>query len=59
MGYDYEIGQHVLLMEKNLLGTSCQVLVTLLLRGHVLLINGNNSSHGWATVIKSGQLPKL
>ena len=27
MGYDYEIGQQVHLLEKNLLGTSCQLLV--------------------------------
>ena len=49
MGYDYEIGQRVYLLEKNPLGTSCQL----------LLINRNNSSHGWATVIRFGELQKL
>ena len=28
MGYDYEIGQQVHLLEKNPLGNSCQLLVT-------------------------------
>ena len=28
MGYDYEIGQQVYLLEKNPFGTSCQLLVT-------------------------------
>ena len=59
MGYNYEIGQKVHLLVKNPFGTSCQVLVTKLLRGHVPLINRNNSSHGQATVIKSEQLQKL
>ena len=27
MGYDYDIGQQVYLLEKNPLGTSCQLLV--------------------------------
>ena len=56
MGYDCEIGQQVHLLVKNPLDTSCQFLVTQLLRGHELLINCNNSSHGWATVVKYGQL---
>ena len=59
MGYDYEIGQQVHLLVKNPLDTSCQLPVTQLLRGHELLINRNNSSHGWAKVVKSGQLQKL
>ena len=59
MGYDYEIGQQIQLLEKNPLGTSRQLLVTQLLRGHVLLINRSNWSHGWATVIKFGQILKL
>ena len=59
MGYDYEIGQLVHLLVKNQLDTSCQLLVTQLLRGHKLLINRNNSTHGWAQVVKSGQLKKL
>ena len=54
MVYDYEIRQQVHLLEKNSLDTSCYVLVTSLLGGHVLLINCNNSSHGWATGIKFG-----
>ena len=59
MGYNYGIQKQVHLLEKNSLGTSCQVLVTLLLHGYVFLINCNNSSHGWATVIKFRQLQKL
>ena len=59
MGYDYETGQQVHLLTKNPLDTSCQLLVTQLLCGHELLINRNNSSHGWATVVKSGQLQRL
>ena len=59
MGYDFEIGQQLQFLEKSSLGTSCQLLVTQLLRRHALLINRNNSSHGWATIIKFGQLQKL
>ena len=59
MGYDYESGQQVHLLVKNPLDTSCQLLVTWLFRGHELLKNRNNSSYGWATVVKSGQLQKL
>ena len=59
MCYDYETEQQVHLLEENSLGTSCQMLVTQLLRSHVLLINRNKSSHGWATVIRSEQLQKL
>ena len=58
MGYNYEIRQQVYTLEKNSLGISCQMRVTQLLHGHVLLINCNNSSHGWATVIKFRQLQK-
>ena len=59
MRYDCETGQQVHLLVKNPLDTSCQLLVTQLLRAHELLINRNNSSHGWAKVVKSGQLQKL
>ena len=59
MRYDCETGKQVHLLVKNPLDTSCQLLVTQLLRAHELLINRNNSSHGWAKVVKSGQLQKL
>lgn len=48
------IWQQVQLLEKNPLYTPSQLLVTLLLSGHVILKNLHISKNGEATVIKFG-----